>query len=131
MLLKAFKGLGFSNVFDFCSDISFFSTLGRKFGHLGGRIRILRKKLYTLTVGNVWRPSGWFIRGFVDFSDFCSEVFSSQSILNSTEVDRKFGKTLLECRVEFPQMEAPNGLRENRKLLINQSASCSLTASFT
>ena len=65
--------------------------------------------------------TGWFIRGFVEFSGSSFEVFSSKSTLHSIEIDRKIGKTLLEYRVEFPQMEAPNGLREKRKLLFHHS----------
>ena len=46
---------------------------------------------------------------FFDLFDLSSEVFSSKSTLNSTEIDREIGKTLLEYRVEFPQMDTPNG----------------------
>ena len=56
-------------------------------------------------------------------------VWGSKLASNSTNIERKIGKTLLEYSVKNPQMDAPNGLRENRKLLINQSASTSNSTS--
>ena len=94
--------------------------MGQKIGHLGTRIRNLREKSSPGVVGNVWKPEIRSKNSFVDFSDFVFEVISSKLKLNDGKIDRKFVRKLLEYRVELPQMETPNGLRENRKLLINQ-----------
>ena len=55
-----------------------------------------------------------------DFQNLCIEVLGSKMASNASKIDRKIDKMLLEYRVKNPQMDAPNGLRENRKLLINQ-----------
>ncbi len=86
-----------------------FSTLGPKFGHFGGRIRILLEKLYIFPIGNVWSSKIWSPNQVFLFFCFFSGVFSSKPTLNSNEIHRKIDKTLLEYRVEFPQMDAPNG----------------------
>ena len=51
----------------------------------------------------------WFIRGFVEFSGSSFEDFSSKLKLTDSKIVRNIGKMLLEYRVEFPQMDTPNG----------------------
>ena len=104
------------------------STLGPKFGHFGARIPNLLEKSSPGVVGNVWKPEIKSKNSFVDFSDFVFEVCSSTVRLNDGSSDRKFDRNLLESRVQFPQMEAPNGLRENRALLTNNEQKVNVRA---
>ena len=40
-------------------------------------------------------------------------------MLNDGKTDRKTDKSLLGYRIDLPQLEGPNGLRESRKLFRN------------
>ena len=53
-------------------------------------------------------------------------VFSSKLAPVDCKTDRKIDGELLEYGVKFPQKMAANGLRENRKLLINMPVRGSL-----